>query len=175
MSNKHITEPDPNGFQVRVVRNKEEHSRYFSHIQWGSRKKALEGAISWRDQILAALGGANKNLSQKTINSRKTTTGIRGVSRSQQYDKRKDIHYLVYSVHWNKNGKATTKTFYVGRIGNVSADQEFHAFRTAVRFRREYEISKSENFMFHPERFKLWRENRFYDDFLEVLIVENVA
>ena len=172
---KHITEPDPKGFQVRIVRNRKEHSRYFSHVQWGDKNKALNAAQSWRDQMLISLGGINKNLSNKSINPTKKTTGIRGVSRSLQYDKRRDVHYLVYSVHWRKNGKATTKTFYVGRVENVNADEEFHAFRTAVRFRREYEISKTEDFPFYPERFKLWRNSRIYDELKPLMEINKVA
>lgn len=169
---KQITEPDPKGFQVRIVRNKKEHSRYFAHNQWGGRAKALNGARSWRDQMLISLGKINGNLSEKTINSRKRTTGIRGVSRSLQYDKRRDFHYLVYSVHWRKKGKACTKTFYLGRIGEVDADQELHAFRTAVRFRREYELSQEKNEVIYPERYKLWKTCRLYE-IREVLLFDS--
>ncbi len=163
MENRHITQPDPKGFQVRIVRNKKEYSRYFSHGRWGSKLKALEGAKSWRDQMLASLGDVNRYLPERAIASHKRTTGIRGVSRSVQYDKRSDVHYLVYSVHWRIAGKAHTKTFYVGRMGEVSADEEFHAFRTAAQFRHEYELSKAAEIPFHPERFKLWKEKRLYE------------
>jgi len=161
---KHITQPDPLGFQVRIVRNKKEHSRYFSHRQWGSRNKALAGARHWRDQMLIALGSIDKYLPDLKINSTKRTTGIRGVSRSIQHDKRKDIHYLVYSVHWRKSGKAHTKTFHVGRADTVTADEEFHAFRTAVRFRREYELCTADGESFSPDYFKDWRNTRKYEE-----------
>ncbi|MFC1749507.1 hypothetical protein ACFL2V_11950 [Pseudomonadota bacterium] len=160
---KHITEPDNKGFQVRIVRNKKEYSRYFAHRQWGSRKKALDGAISWRDQQLVLLGKASKYLSERSVISTKKTTGIRGVSRSVQHDKRRDAYYLVYSVHWRKGGKACTKTFHVGRVNKVTADEEFHAFRTAVRFRREYEMSKADDAPFDTEHFKQWRKVRLYE------------
>ncbi len=173
-NNKHITEPDPKGFQVRIVRNKKEHSRYFSHNQWGSRAKALIRARSWRDQMLSSLGKINANLSKKTVCSTKRTTGIRGVSRSVQYDKRRDSHYLVYSVHWRKLGKAHTKTFYVGLMGKVTADEEFHAFRTAARFRREYEWSQENNTTIYPERYKLWRTSRLYEE-KELLLFNSAA
>ncbi len=164
MREKHITEPDNKGFQVRIVRNKKEYSRYFAHRVWGSRTKALQGAISWRDQQLVALGKVDKYLPERNIISSKRTTGIRGVSRSVQYDKRRDAHYLVYSVHWRKNGKACTKTFHVGRVGEVGADEEFHAFRTAVRFRREYELCKAHDEDFVADHFKHWRKVRLYDE-----------
>lgn len=163
MENRHITAPDPKGFQVRIVRNKKEYSRYFSHGRWGSKLKALKGARNWRDQMLVSLGSVERYLPERAIASHKKTTGVRGVSKSIQYDKRWDTHYLVYSAHWRKAGKAHTKTFYVGRMGTVDADAEFHAFRTAAQFRHEYELSKAEELPFYPERFKLWKKERFYE------------
>ncbi len=164
LDTKHITQPDPNGFQVRIVRNKKEYSRYFSYRLWGGRKKALMGAINWRDQMLVSLGSVNKYLPERTINPTKRTTGVRGVSRSVQYDKRRDCHYVVYSVHWRNNGRPTTKTFHVGRLESVTPDEEFHAFRTAVRFRHEYELAKSEDLPFDPSRFKSWKKRRLYEE-----------
>jgi len=163
LENKHITSPSSKGFQVRIVRNKKEHSRYFSHTQWGSKQKALIRARNWRDEMLVSLGSVNKYLPVKKVSSNKKTTGIRGVSKSVQYDKRRGAHCLVYSVHWRKDEKAKTKNFYVGTVGNVSADEEFHAFRTAVQFRREYEISKAEGVLFCPAGFKAWKKVRLYE------------
>lgn len=113
--------------------------------------------------MLISLGDRNKYLSDQTIISTKKTTGIRGVSKSIQFDKRRSVYYMVYSVHWRINGKVKTKTFHVGRADDVTADQEVHAFRTAVRFRREYELSKAMEDTFNPDAFKLWRDNRLYD------------
>jgi hypothetical protein len=41
---------------------------------------------------------------------------------------------------------------------------EFHAFRTAVQFRKEYEFYKDRGKIdfFMPERFKLWRTEKLY-------------
>ncbi len=164
MDNKHITQPDPKGFQVRIVRNKKEYSRYFAHQQWGGKNRALNGARNWRDQMLVSLGSVQKYLPEKRIIGSKRTTGVRGVSRSVQLDRRRDTYYLVYSVHWRKKGKPCTKSFHVGRLDKVDADQEFHAFRTAVRFRQEYELSVAEDLPFYPEKFKSWRENRLYEN-----------
>lgn len=163
MLNKHITQPDPKGFQVRIVRNKKEYSRYFSHNEWGGRTRALKGARNWRDQMLVTLGSTRKTLPDRTIAANKKTTGVRGVSRTIHYDKRRDARYLVYSVYWRDNGKPNCKSFQVGRVESVTADDEFHAFRTAVLFRHEYELSVAEDESFHPERFKSWRRERLYE------------
>jgi hypothetical protein len=155
---KHITEPDSGGFQVRVVRDRKEYSRYFSHNLWGSKNKSLKGAINWREQILVLIGD------KKPTPIGKKSTGIVGVSRTVQFDKRRDEHSLVYSCHWRRNGKGHTKTFHVGLVENVTPDMEFHAFRTAVQFRKEYEFYKDRGKIdfFMPERYKLWRTERLY-------------
>lgn len=88
---KHITEPDIRGFQVRIVRDRKEHSRYFSHKSWGNKKKSLQAAISWREQILTMI--SDKKLTPIGHKS----TGIVGVSRTIRYDKRWDSTALVYS------------------------------------------------------------------------------
>ena len=56
--NKHITEPDVFGYQVRIVRRGKESSRYFSHKLWGNKNKSLNAAITWRDQMLVVLKGS---------------------------------------------------------------------------------------------------------------------
>jgi len=155
---KHITEPDPGGFQVRIVRDRKEHSRYFSHNLWGSKAKALQGAINWRDQVMVLIGD------KKPTPVGKKSTGIIGVSRTVQHDRRRNSDTLVYSCHWLKNGKRQTKTFRVGLLENVTADDEFHAFRTAVQFRKEYEFFQDvgKGNLFAPERYKPWKNQIFY-------------
>jgi hypothetical protein len=46
LKNKHITEPDVFGYQVRIVRRGKESSRYFSHKLWGSKTKSLKAVIT---------------------------------------------------------------------------------------------------------------------------------
>lgn len=153
-----ITHPGNTGFQVRVVRNKKEYRRYFSHKQWGSKQKSLKAAISWREQILALVGDV-----KPAIFSNKST-GVVGVSKIVKYDKRRGSWSLFYSCHWRKNKKARTKQFYVGLANDVTADEDFHAFRTAVQFRKEYEFFKEtgREDLFSPQKYKLWKTERLY-------------
>ncbi len=162
---KQITEPDNRGFQVRIVRNKKEYSRYFSHKQWGGKSKSLKSAMSWRDQMLVLFRESKKYRQEEMLPAHKKSTGVLGVSKSVQYDKRRDVHYLVYSCHWRRNGKGHTKTFHVGRANDVSPDEEFHAFRTAVLFRKEYEMYKDNGLeeRFSPDKYKLWKKERLYE------------
>ena len=159
---KNITEPDKHGYQVRIVRNGKEFSRYFSHRMWGGKGKSLEGAQSWRDQMHAILGTLRPRLHQQPSPT-KRSTGVCGVSRSLQFDKRRDTHNLVYEVHWNDGSGTRNKTFHVGRVGEVSADKEFHAFRTAVLFRRHYELAVELGERFDSSLYTQWKELRLYD------------
>ncbi|MEE9336541.1 MAG: hypothetical protein V3U87_00545 [Methylococcaceae bacterium] len=160
---KQITEPDNKGFQVRIVRDRKEYSRYFSHNMWGSKSKSLKAAISWRDQMLTMFQESNK-YRYGTIPTHKKSTGVLGVSKSVQFDKRNGVHYMVYSCHWRKDGNGHTKTFHVGRADSVSSDEEFHAFRTAVLFRKEYEMYEEKGIVekFSPDRYKSWKTERLY-------------
>ncbi len=160
--NKHITEPDFNGYQVRIVRSKKEHSRYFAFKCWGGKRKALYAARSWRDQMLPLLGRVNKYLIDRDIQANKVSTGIRGVTRTIQYDKRRDYHSLIYGVRWQFNKVTKNRTFFVAEVSKVTPDNELHAFRTACRFRFEYELYEAGEINFEPERFKDWKKIRMY-------------
>ena len=159
---KHITEPDIFGFQVRIVRRGKENSRYFSHKLWGNKNKSLLAAISWRDQMLVILKGSKTRFLNPPKN--KTSTGVTGVSRTVKYDYRKDKSYLCYTVFWIKNGKSRNKTFQVGNIDKVSADDELHAFRTARIFRHCYEHAIDYDLSFDDSLFSGWKKNRLYEE-----------
>ncbi len=159
---KHITEPDVFGFQVRIVRRGKESSRYFSHKLWGNKNKSLKAAITWRDQMLIALKGCKKRSLKLPKN--KTTTGVTGVSRSIKYDHRKDKSYLCYSVFWVDNCKSRSKTFQAGNVDKVTADDDLHAFRTAKLFRSCYEFSIDNDLEFYNDKFLGWKETRLYDN-----------
>lgn len=160
--NKHITEPDVFGFQVRIVRRGKETSRYFSHKLWGSKTKSLKAAIAWRDQMLVALKGSRTRFLKPPKN--KTTTGITGVSRIVKFDHRKNKSYLCYTVFWVNNGKPKNKTFQVGNIDIITADDELHAFRTARVFRSCYEYAIDNDLPFQGEGFAGWKKLRIYEN-----------
>ena len=154
----HITSPDNTGFQVRIVRAGKQYSRYFSHKLWGGKNKALDAAINWRERALVLVGDKQaKPIANKS-------TGVVGVSKLVKYDKRRGIYALFYSCHWRKHNKAQTKQFYVGLVDEVTADEDFHAFRTAVMFRKEYEFFRDERqeTLFMPEKYKTWRTEKLY-------------
>ncbi|MCF6251712.1 MAG: hypothetical protein L3J75_10675 [Methylococcaceae bacterium] len=160
--NKHITEPDVFGYQVRIVRRGKESSRYFSHKLWGNKSKSLQAAIAWRDQMLVVLKGSRTRFLKPPKN--KTTTGVTGVSRTIKYDHRKDKSYLCYTVFWVKDRKSRNKTFQVGNVETVTADDELHAFRTARIFRSCYEHSIDHDLQFDESKFAGWKKLRIYEN-----------
>ncbi|MEO1881448.1 MAG: hypothetical protein ABGX37_07040 [Methylococcales bacterium] len=160
--NKHITEPDTFGYQVRIVRRGKESSRYFSHKLWGSKGKSLKAAITWRDQMLIVLKGSRTRFLKPPKN--KTTTGVTGVSRTIKYDHRKDKSYLCYTVFWVKDRKSRNKTFQVGNVDTVTADSELHAFRTARLFRSCYEHAIDHDLPFNDGMFIGWKKTRIYEN-----------
>jgi len=123
---------------------------------------ARNAAITWRDQMLVALKGSKIRFLKPPKN--KTTTGVTGVSRTIKYDHRKDKNYLCYTVFWVCNGKSRNKTFQVGNVDKVSADDELHAFRTAKLFRVCYEVSIDNDIDFYDDKFAGWKKTRLYDD-----------
>lgn len=159
--NKHITEPDTFGYQVRIVRRGKESSRYFSHKLWGNKNKSLQAAIAWRNQMLVVLKGSKMRFLKPPKN--KTTTGVTGVSRTIKYDHRKDKSYLCYTVFWVKDKKSRNKTFQVGNVETVTADDELHAFRTAKLFRSCYEYSIDYDLQFDDSLFTGWKKVCLYD------------
>ncbi|PKM10771.1 MAG: hypothetical protein CVV13_11745 [Gammaproteobacteria bacterium HGW-Gammaproteobacteria-3] len=162
VKHKQITEPDVFGYQVRIVRRGKESSRYFSHKLWGNKNKSLRAAIAWRDQMLVALKGSKTRFLRPPKN--KTTTGLTGVSRTIKYDHRKDKRYLCYTVFWVKDKKSRNKTFQVGNIEAISADDELHAFRTARLFRSLYEYAIDYDLEFDDSQFAGWKKRRLYDE-----------
>lgn len=159
---KHITEPDAFGYQVRIVRRGKETSRYFSHKLWGNKNKSLKAAIAWRDQMLVVLKGSKTRFLKPPKN--KTTTGITGVSRTIKFDHRKDKSYLCYTVFWVQDGKSRNKTFQVGNVDSITADDELHAFRTARLFRNCYEHAIDNDAKFDDSKFANWKKQRIYEN-----------
>ena len=50
----------------------------------------------------------------------------------------------------------------MGAVGSVSADKDFHAFRTAVLFRYEHELCLELNIAFYQKRYVNWKTDRLY-------------
>lgn len=163
----HITQPEKSGYQVRIVRQGKEYSRWFSINLWNGKRKAMDAAINWREQMLMSLGRQSTRQIGLNVppNKNKKSTGTRGVSRSVQTDARRNTVSVVYSVCWfDKEGTRRSKTFHVGHLHQVTVEEELHAYRTAIHFRREFEDTYLSGKAFHPENYKQWRYLRLYEN-----------
>jgi hypothetical protein len=133
-----ITQPTSTAYQVRIVRRGKETSRYFSHNLWGSKKKALDAARNWRDQVKVALKMNTRRLTKAPAHNK--STGVLGVSRTHSADNRKDLKYLVYGVGWvDHTGKKRSTAFRVCNINNYNLEIDLFTFELAKRFREEWE------------------------------------
>jgi hypothetical protein len=63
-----------------------------------------------------------------------------------------------------KDNKSCNKTFQVGNIKTLTADEELHAFRTAKLFRNCYEHSIDHDLHFDDSQFTGWKKMRLYEN-----------
>lgn len=71
---------------------------------------------------------------------------------------------MLYGILGKKPKNSSNKTFQVGNIQTVTADDELHAFRTARLFRMCYEHSIDNDIPFHDEKFAGWKKVRLYEN-----------
>lgn len=163
---KHITIPNSRSYQVRITKDKIEHSLAFSWIKYGSPKNALAKAIEWRDAKLIELGMTliRNDIRTKSLSHKKTKLPV-GVTSYNRVDNRNNSNrqYLVFGVNFVKhNGMKTIKSFQVGNIETITKLQIKYAKLTAIAFRNEYEKCFRNNIMFNHEKYKDWPSVVFY-------------
>lgn len=155
-----------NGYQVRVVRDGFEHSKYFPWSA-GGKALALLDAVAWRDRLLRTLpapGNAKGGFRSKPL-SHKTSWDRVGVVRTVGCDRRRSltVQYVRFSVSWvDTVGKARVKTFQAGRADSITRADEVHTSLTAEAFRSEWEFCQSTGERFEPWRYDSWRKDRLY-------------
>lgn len=155
----HITIPDCNSYQVRIVRSGVEQSKSFSFS--GNPARALALAVAWRDQLLAVVGIAGNDLGEfRTVPLSHKKSGCPvGVTCYLRKDKRRNSRkeYLVYGVHFKLGGKSTTKSFQVGDINVVTTAQCEQASATALAFRQAYVLASKQGTTLNLEDWINWR------------------
>lgn len=162
----HVTIPNWNAYQVRIVRNEVEYSKSFPWSRAGQ-AAALEAAVMWREAQLAALGPAwndKGGLRRKPLRHKKSGYPV-GITCYLRSDRRKsgDPLYLTFGVNYiNRKGKKTTRSFQVGNIEIIGQRDKEHAEQTAKAFRAEYEWCRCHGKIFKPERYVRWREVKMY-------------
>ena len=105
MSNMLNIRREINGWVVRLVRDGEEHSKYFRFSDGGVRK-SLAKAKKLRDQKLKKLGPRRLRTGPNRAKPTNNTSGIIGVSKNK---------YNRWVAAWNEDGKQHFKTFKLKR------------------------------------------------------------
>jgi hypothetical protein len=133
-----IDQPSRNtfGWYVRVMFNGETRCKFFSDKASGSKRKALEAAIKYRNQAEKELGRPRTDR-QVTSGSGKTETGVTGVTIKKEIKKTNKGEKIVnkyYVVTWHPwPGKTCAKMVSIEKYG------ERGALLKACRIRREKE------------------------------------
>ena len=74
------------GWYVRVYRNKKTYSKFFSDSKFGGKDKALEMAISQKEELNKLIIGIPKKPTKRRVvtTDKRNTTGVLGVSRTSK-------------------------------------------------------------------------------------------
>lgn len=130
----------PSGYMVRFSRRGKHHQAYFSDSRYGSQKKALEAAITHRDEmepkyrLMTSVERANIQMSTNTSG----TVGVRWSTKVMtKGEKTYTFEFAVAA--WTGVGGRHTKTFSVEKYGKEQA------WKLAVKARKNgiAELAKS--------------------------------
>jgi len=111
------------GWDVRIQRHKQKHSKFFADSVYGGKLEALRWAKEFRDDIEAE--SDKMNVAEKSqMPSVRNRSGIVGVRLHQQIDRRGDYeyHYWYWVAQWTDgHGRRKTRSFGVEKYGDVEA------------------------------------------------------
>ena len=118
-------------WHVRVQRVQHETKKFFTDAEYGGKRKALQAAIIYRDELLAKSDTIEHLLWFKTLLRSSNSSGITGVSRREKTDKRCPNSLSIY---WeangrNENGDRYNRCFSITRYGEIEAKQMAIAVR----------------------------------------------
>lgn len=154
-----VSFPVPSGCQMRFVHEGVDLGGFYAYSQYDGILKAVQAAIidnkALRDRYRRRPDGKRPYRFQRAPHG---TTGVVGVSCGPYFDPRRDKEAYRYQVSWRQNESPRSKTFHLSASAN--ADQHLHAFRTAIQFRKEWEMLLGE---FDPTKYKFWRTRRLYE------------
>ncbi|NTS78563.1 hypothetical protein HR060_17100 [Catenovulum sp. SM1970] len=142
---------------MRFIRNKKDLGGFYSYKQWGGIEKALDAAMSRNKQLKALHPTSKIRRVRKPKDG--TSCGFNGVGYREKLDKRRNEIERFYWVSYKKNDKPAVKTFSLGYT-HFNADLQFHAYRTAIQFRQEWdEFGEDMNF----DKYRRWRKLKLYE------------
>jgi hypothetical protein len=154
-----VSFPEPSGCQMRFIQDGVDFGEFFSCRQYGGVRQAVQSAIEKNKELRERYGRKPDGKPKHRIHRKRDgTTGVVGVSGALYYDKRRDTWAFRYQSSWRRKGKPQSKTFHLSK--DATPDQLLHGLRTAVQFRKEWELMAED---FDPVRYQQWRVRRLYD------------
>jgi len=110
-------------WQVKAVRFNIIKTKNFSDTTYGGRDKALQAAIRYRDELLAQTDLFAHQMWLRSVIRRNNTSGIPGVTRCEQRDKRSpNSRYVCWTAQWtDEHGIRCQRGFSVARYGEHEA------------------------------------------------------
>lgn len=134
--NRNITriETTTRGYEVRIMRRGKGYCKLFSDRPYGGKRKSLQAAREYRDQLIEEHSG--KEITRKQRARRKTSrnySGVVGVRYVEETERRgeKEYVYAYWEAQWSpRPGTRKKRRFSVNKYG----DDE--ALRLAVKARR---------------------------------------
>jgi len=142
-----ISFPDPSGCQVRVNRDYQHFSHFFSYKQHGGIMETIEAAMEHCKKLRAAYPRAIPAPRDHVI-------------WYERFDRRKGKVEYCYRVFFKANGKMNNKSFSFG-YRRPSPVKQLHGFLTARLFRYYYE-ELGEEIVDHIVIFQVWKEVCLY-------------
>ena len=155
MSTKNINRIDTkstHGWQVRIMRDNKNYSKFFSDSKHDSREDALKAAQDHRDKLLEQWEKFAKR-PDRSIKYRKTNTGHFGISLS--IDQRQ--YQLIFN-YTDENDKYWAKTFYVNKKADGTINRR--TYKEKLKEAIEYRDKKLTGI--YGARYINWRE-RWYE------------
>lgn len=111
------------GWLVRITRKGKLHSQYFADQYYGGKRKALNEAMSYRDELEAKLKSFSAKQLSKKVRAN-NTSGTPGVRLVEETDSRWESEptYQYYVAQWSPEvGVRKTKRFSVKKYGKKKA------------------------------------------------------
>lgn len=111
------------GWQVRIQRNKQSHSKLFSDSIYGGKEKSLNAARAHRDEYMEKHPPMTR-LELAQIEKKSNTSGVVGVSKVKHVDQRgeKVYQYWYWQAYWTPSpGKHKCVRYSIAKYGDEKA------------------------------------------------------
>jgi len=112
-------------WHVTVVRNKQTTDKHFSDSVHGGKKKSLQAATLYRDELLKETDIYALLIRQRTKLRSNNQTGITGISRVERiyknYPNSRSLNWIAYGA--NEDGVICRRYFSIKRYGEAEARQ----------------------------------------------------